>query len=109
MYAEFVGLTEQAIVLIERLRNSPEESRSDILVRALSAVPAHQAQPVPQFVDFGEGVRLPVGERLFLFLSQEAKRASKPDAIGEAQADGFYLKGKKIPPSRRGNALDPAM
>ena len=107
MYAEYAGLTSEAITLIEKLRLSPTESKSDILVRVLSRLvePAANEQPG---LDLGQGARLHVGEKPMLFLSQAAKRSRIPDAVGEVKADGFYLDGKKIR-ARKGNPLQPAM
>ncbi len=104
MFAVFEGLTQEAITAIERFRKSPEESRSDIIVRALGDQGSKQG-----FLDLGEGVRLAWGERPMLFLTAEAKRKRQPDAIAEVKPDGFYLNGEKIKPSKRGNPLDPAM
>jgi hypothetical protein len=106
MFAEFVGLTQEAITAIERLRKSPEESRSDIIVRALGG---SRASPKQGFLDLGEGVKIAWGERPMLFLTKEAKREGRPDAIAEVKPDGFYLNGERIRPSKRGNPLDPAM
>lgn len=107
MYAEYAGLTPRAITLIEKLRVSPTESKSDILVRVLSplAEPNETQQPG---LDLGQGVRLYVGEKPLLFLSQSAKRNRRPDAVAEVRADGLYLDGQKVRP-KKGNPLQPAM
>jgi hypothetical protein len=104
MFAVFEGLTQEAITAIERFRKSPEESRSDIIVRALEGEGSKQG-----VLDLGEGVKLEWGERPMLFLTTAAKRKGRPDAIAEVRPDGFYLNGEKIKPSKRGNPLDPAM
>lgn len=110
MYAEFVGLTPKVIGLIERHRVSPDETKSEILERLLSGLrrPDPTDRSSPSYFDFGQGVKLPVGEKLLLFLSNRAKQGKEPDAVAEIHADGFYLRGKKIAPSR-GSVLDPAM
>jgi hypothetical protein len=43
-----------------------------------------------------------------LFLSKEAKSARKYDGIAEVGADGIYVEGKKVTPSK-GSAIHPAM
>ena len=110
MYAEFVGLTANAIVLIERLRSSPEETKSEILERVLPNLGGMEIRKeLPtKFFDFGQGVKLPVGERLTLFLSTHAKQILQSDGQAEIREDGFYMGGKKIHPSR-GSVIDPAM
>lgn len=109
MYSEFVGLTPQAVALIERYRLSRDESQSDIIVRVMSSL----AQPEPakrqtEFLDLGQGATLRVGERPILFLSEDGKRRGRPDAVAEVRADGFYLDGQRIEPSK-GSVLQPAM
>lgn len=108
MISEYVGLTAEAITLIERRRLSPEESRSDIIVRALSAGPEKPVPASPKRLDLGQGAFLLVGERPRLFLTEEAKRANRADAVAEVREDGLYLSGEKIEPSR-GSVLQPAM
>lgn len=107
MYAEFVGLTPEAVTLVERLRLSAQESKSDILVRVLSALlaPKEKSDDVLQL---GQGAFLRVGEQPMLFLSEAAKRLRKPDAIAEVRSDGLYLDGVRIKPSK-GSVLQPAM
>lgn len=111
MYAEFVGLTPEAIVLIERLRKSPEETKSEILQRVLGPIALGSRagdELIDEKFDLGQGVWLRVGEKPMLFLSKDAKQSMKPDGIAEIRADGFYLSGKRIHESPR-RALDPAM
>ena len=113
MYAEYAGLTPQAVTLIECLRKSPSESKSDILVRVLSPLieppPAVTAAPIkPKRFDLGQGASLTVGEKIFLFLSKAAKKANRPDGIAEVEVDGLYIDGKRITASR-GNPLQAAM
>jgi hypothetical protein len=110
-YSEYVGLTAEASFLVERRRESPFESKSQILVRVLSNPngPAMSPKPEPSpDLDLGQGARLRVSERPILFLSEEAKRKGRPDAVAEVRADGFYLEGKRIEPSK-GSVLQPAM
>jgi len=107
MYAEFVGLTTQAVLLIERLRKSPEETKSEILERTLAPHAAPTASNEQRF-DLGQGVRLQTGEKPMLFLSKSAKQSMTPDATAEIRIDGFYLHGKKVHADPK-KALDPAM
>jgi hypothetical protein len=108
-YAEYPGLTAEAVALIEQHRRSPFESKSQILVRVLSDPNGRATARVPDpDLDLGQGARLRVGERPVLFLSEEAKRKGQPDAVAEVRADGFYLEGKRIEPSK-GSVLQPAM
>jgi hypothetical protein len=107
MYAEYVGLTPEAIALTEEFRLSPKESKSDILVRVLSPLVSNGSAG-PSYLDLGQGARLSVGERPVLFLSEDSRRQGNPDAVAEVRNDGFYLDGRKVVPSR-GNPLQPAM
>jgi hypothetical protein len=108
-YSEFAGLTAEAAALIERHRQSPIESKSQILVRVLSGANGKPtANTNPGYLDLGQGVYLRVGEQPVLFLSEEAKRQRKPDAVAEVRSDGFYMDGKRIAPSK-GSVLQPAM
>jgi hypothetical protein len=108
-YVEYAGLTKEASTHLERLRKDPSETKSDIIVRVLSS---GLAEPMSSFqmpsFNFGQGVRVPVGERLFLFLTRNVSRQNQPDAIAEIREDGFYLDGKKIMPSK-GSVIQPAM
>lgn len=106
--AEYVGLTPEAIGLIERCRTMPDETRSDIIVRALSPIVGPITPRPDGLFDLGQGAHLAVGEKPILFLSEDAKRRNKPDAIAEIRSDGFYLEGRKIEPSK-GSVLQPAM
>lgn len=109
-YSEYAGLTTEASALIERHRQSPIESKSQILVRVLSGANGQPAMAGVNgdYLDLGQGVRLRAGERPVLFLSEEAKRKGQPDAVAEVRSDGFYLDGKRIEPSK-GSVLQPAM
>ena len=106
MYAEYVGLTAEVIALIEQFRQTPNESKSDIIGRQFTA--ALSGVRSSKMFEFGQGAKVPVGEPLFLFLSEEAKRRNEPDATAEVRSDGFFLEGKKVEPSK-GSVLQPAM
>lgn len=113
MYAEYVGLTAEAITLIEERRRSPGESRSEIIIRALAAPTLVQAEAQQRGhrkrMELGQGAYLLVGEKPVLFLTEEAKRTNKPDAIAEIRSENeFYMNGEEIEPSR-GSVLQPAM
>ncbi|RWC19169.1 MAG: hypothetical protein EOS51_15605 [Mesorhizobium sp.] len=108
-YVEFAGLTAEAVVLIEGLRKSPTDTKSEILVRALTPLQKPIAPSGEQkLIDYKEGIRLPVGEKLYLFLSRPAKYAGKPDAEAEIRSDGFYMDGRRVEPSH-GRPFQPAM
>jgi hypothetical protein len=109
VYSEYVGLTAEASALIERHRQTPIESKSEILVRVLLGLNGRTASAVPAgFLDLGQGAWLRVGEKPVLFLSEEAKRKGQPDAVAEVRKDGFYMDGKRIERSK-GSVLQPAM
>jgi hypothetical protein len=105
---EYAGLTKQAASLVEAHRKSPNETKSDILVRLLSASGPPAADHAGSEFDLGQGAKLRAGEKIFLFLSEEAKKARRAHAIAEVKSDGFYLLGNKIEPSK-GSVLQPAM
>ena len=109
MIVEYAGLTKEASSLIERFRSSPDETKADIIVRVLSPfLSGSPSNASAEFFDVGQGARLNVGEHPVLYLSEDAKRLRKPDAIAEVRKDGFYLDGQKIAPSK-GSVLQPAM
>src|ERR1700712_4035162 len=111
MYAEFVGLTAEVVASIERLRRTPEETKSDILGRVLRPLinaPLLRSDSSEKLFDLGQGVRLGIGEKLMLFLSKLAKQNRKPDGVAEIRPDGFYLEGQRIHALPL-KALDPAM
>lgn len=118
MFVEFAGLTQQAATLIESFRISPDDTKSDIIVRVLSRLRDNDAAnhtPLDRSernhsatFDLGQGAQLRVGESIFLFLSENAKRNSRPHATAEVRRDGLYLFGKRVEPSK-GSALQPAM
>ena len=51
---------------------------------------------------------MPVGERLYLYLSKPNGVDQKPDGVAEVKADGLFLEGKRVTPSR-GSSIAPAM
>jgi hypothetical protein len=113
MYAEYAGLTHEAVTLIERLRKFPSESKSDILIRVLAQLidlsPNVGVAPVEaKRFNLGQGASLKVGEKIFLYLSKAAKRADRPDGIAEVGADGLHMDGHRVRASR-GNPLQAAM
>ena len=108
-FVEFAGLTREAALLIEGRRLSPSETKSDIIVRVLSL--SHQPEPtktIEPTLDLGQGVRLKVGEVIYLFLSEQSKRLRHPEGQAEVRADGLYVNGKRVKPSR-GSAHHTAM
>ncbi|WP_156964499.1 hypothetical protein [Methylocapsa aurea] len=108
MYVEYAGLTHEAATLLERFRQAPDETKSDILVRVLSPLLVPVKVSDFSVLDLGQGVLLHAGERPMLFLSDGSKRKRKPDAVAEIREAGFYLDGKRIEPSK-GSVLQPAM
>jgi hypothetical protein len=111
-YAEFVGLTAEAIALIEQARQSPTESKSAILVRVLAPTQPPALSDVNDadavWFDYGEGIRIREGEPLFLFLNRPNRHANKPDAKAEIRKDGFFLEGEYVGPSDK-RQFTPAM
>jgi hypothetical protein len=103
---KYVGLTAEASALIESRRTRPDQAEWEIIVEALK--PA--AAPTRAMLDLGQGVKLYAGERLYLFLDVQSKKAEKPHGMVEvgANADGIYLDGEKVRPSH-GSSLQPAM
>lgn len=96
MYAEYVGLTPEVVALIEHLRLSPNESKSEILERVLAPVVADLDNDPTILVKIGNGVTLRVGERPVLFLTDDAVDANKPDAVAVVRRDGLYVDGRRI-------------
>jgi len=112
---EYIGLNRDQSTLIECFRQSPAETKPDIIERVLSPLrpPARVSTPLAKGApggafDLGQGVRLLVGEKPILYLSEEAKRMRQADAVAEVRDDGFYMDGAKIAPSN-GSVLQPAM
>jgi hypothetical protein len=104
MITKYVGLTAEASALIESRRTRPDQAEWEIIVEALKPATV----PSKGSLDLGQGVVLIAGQTLYLFLSEGSKRARKPDGIAEVRADGLYVDGRKIEPSR-GSPLQPAM
>ena len=108
MFSEFVGLTQEVASFIEQRRESAIETKCDILKRLLvDPMAAIQEDPI-KLLDLGQGVRLPVGERLYLYLSKPNSIDQRPDGIAEARDDGLYLDGEKVQSSHR-SLIAPAM
>jgi hypothetical protein len=115
-YSEFIGLSPRAASLIEAHRLSPDETKDEILIRVLSALPRNwPSQKGPSMsggaatmLDLGQGARVAVGEKLYLFLSEEAKKANKPDGIADVRTNGLAIDGKLIPASKT-SYIHPAM
>jgi hypothetical protein len=108
IYDEYVGLTQHVSGLVERHRSSPLETKCDILARILANIPLQPPTTPPQnrqTIDLGQGVQAFVGETLYLFLH---KRQSEPDATADVRADGIYIYGEKVTPSK-GSLIHPAM
>jgi hypothetical protein len=103
MIIKYVGLTAEASALIESRRRRPDQAEWEIIVESLRPATAPTA-----CLDIGQGVVLNAGETLYLFLNEVAKRANKPDGMAEVRADGLYVEGRRIEPSR-GSSLQPAM
>lgn len=112
MIIKYIGLTAEAAALIEGRRSRPDQAEWEIIVDALkpsAKSPVATPPGLPRVgLDLGQGVKLNVGERLFLFLNERSKRARKPDGLAEVRADGLYVEGRRIEPSR-GTPLQPAM
>ena len=104
MIVKYVGLTAEAAALIEGRRSRPDQAEWEIIVEALKS----QSLPPHEIFDLGQGVELNAGEPLYLFLNEQSKKAKKPDGIAEVRADGIYVEGRKVEPSR-GSPLQPAM
>ena len=109
IFPEYVGLTQQVACLIELHRVDLTETKNDILLRIIPRGHVQEAKPTqPQEIDFGQGIRLPVGEKLYLYLSKPNDSTQKPDGTAYTKADGLYVDDKKITPSR-GSLIAPAM
>ena len=59
-------------------------------------------------LDLGQGVILNMGQKLYLFLTEEERENRAPAAEAIVESDGLYMNGKRIEPSR-GSVLQPAM
>jgi hypothetical protein len=108
MFTEFVGLSQDVANLIEGRRTDPTDSKNDILRKLLVSPLGDRGSADEMTVEIGQGVQLIVGEKLYLFLSKEAKAQRRSDGLAEVRADGIYVDGEKIRPSK-GSAIHPAM
>ena len=112
MFTKFIGVTQEVSALIEASRTNMAETESDILFRVLPRmVEPDAAAPCPTrraVFDIGEGAQVSVGDKLYLFLSETARKAERPDGVAEVRADGLYVAGTKIVPSK-GSHIQPAM
>jgi hypothetical protein len=107
MYAKFIGVTPETAALIEARRKTPEQSENDILLEVLRPAGA----PAPNLTvpyALGQGVTAYVGEKLFLFLDEHAKKARRPAGTAEVRSDGLYVDGRRVERSR-GSEITPAM
>lgn len=119
-YTEFVGLTQEVASLVEAHRINVSETKSDILWRILPRkirgdLPVAPKRPSPnekkseEIFNFGEGVKVSVGTRLYLFLSKKAMESSSPDGFADIKTDGLYVDGTIRIDKSRGSYLQPAM
>jgi hypothetical protein len=92
-YDEFVDISQHVDYLIERNRIMPGETKCEILARVLGDSDSADPDDTPKGLDLGEGVRLGIGEKLYLFLY---KKQNKEDATAEVKEDGIYMDGQKI-------------
>jgi len=114
-YSEFIGISPRAASLIEAQRISPEETKDTILLRVLSR-PEKSAQNLQRpsassastALNLGQGAKVEVGEKLYLFLSEHSKKSNKPDGIADVRERGLAIDGKLVAPSK-GSYLHPAM
>jgi hypothetical protein len=108
IYPEYAGLSQEASSLIDTYRVDPQETKNDILLRILRRSPSEEASAGPQLIDFGQGIQLPVGEKLYLYLSKPSNSSQKPDGVAEVRPDGLFVDDVKIEASRT-SLLAPAM
>lgn len=116
MYPEFIGISQEVSALIEAHRADPAETKSDILSRvlgpsptpAITSIPPPTPVPAEELLDLKQGVKVSVGDTLWLFLSVESLRRNEPDGRAEVRRDGLYIEGKRVTPSR-GSHIQPAM
>lgn len=108
MFAEYVGLSQKVASKIESYRVHDEETKDDILWRILAESTGAEEQLQLVHFSFGQGVKLPVGETLYLYLSKPNSASQKPDGVAEVRVDGLYLDNERVIPSH-GSVLAPAM
>lgn len=113
-YSEFVGIAPRTSSLIETFRESPDETKDQILLRVLQRIADPKGKgglyafPGRKVLDLGQGAGVLVGEKLYLFLSLEAKKAGKPDGVAIARAEGLEVDGV-VSAKSKGSFLQPAM
>ena len=108
MITEFVGMTQDVASQIEARRTDPAETKNDILRRILNVGEPTELTTVSKHLDLGQGVRVTIGETLYLFLTQPKHADSRPDGMAEAHEEGLYINGSRVVASR-GSMLAPAM
>lgn len=109
MFAEYVGIEQDVASAIEAGRENASETKNDILRRIFREWGGTKAAAggTPP-LDFGQGIRLPIGERLYLYLSKPNGVGQKPDGIADVKDGGLYLGDRRITPSH-GSVITPAM
>lgn len=104
MFVKYAGLTVEAAKVLELNRVSPDEQESDIIVRLATSLQS----PTVRHLGLGQGVKVIVGEKLYLFLDEQAKRQGKPNGVADVKADGLYVEARKIRASKN-SLIQPAM
>ena len=96
-FVKFVGLTQEAAEAIERKRQRADESESEIVARELGSR-STPSGPVngagPPTLDFGQGIKLPMGQELYLFLSKTDAQSGRIAATGKVRAAGVEVGGR---------------
>ncbi len=108
MFSEYVGITQDVASLIESYRDNNTETKSDILARILRKETSPDKGNNHNYLDIGQGAKLPVGQTIFLFLDLSSKKSGKYDGKAYVKEDGLYVDGVKVTPSR-GSYIQPAM
>ena len=108
MFSEFVGLTQEVASLIESKRERVAETKNDILKRMFLDARSLAEDVQIKSLDLGQGIQLPAGEKLYLYLSKPNSVNQQPDGIAEVRDDGLYLDGERVQPSHR-SLIHPAM
>lgn len=108
MIVEYVGLTHETATAIERYRRDPNETKCDIIFRIFNNIkvenahyPAILNNKEGKIIDYGEGIKLFEGEKLFLFLNRKNKNLSKPDSVGFIDGDNFLFGNHKLSISKK--------
>jgi hypothetical protein len=115
-FVEYMGITRDVSNLIEAHRSTQSETKNDILSRILVAYTNGRTnRPTqerniknPLTLDIGQGAKLVVGEKMYLFLNEQAKRERSPDGIADVRADGVYVDEVLVKRKKR-SYLQPAM